>query len=303
MLPEFQCLFVDPEDHSPLSFEGEWLDDCWWNGVLCSSRGETWPVVEGIPDFVRESIEGVSWSGPCSKETYERNWKRANDILVPNSWGREVAEECVRQGRPALDIASGPGGGFMPGLLQLDPRLPVMATDASSFILQGWKRYLEREGMSFAVCFAAFDARKMPLASGSVEVMTSVAGFGNIHGPFLAIREAARILADDGIIYTWDSDLDMDAYRVLMAKKGVSDLDRRPGSTLGWAEAFQECGLRVVRREFIDRYKIEGENSVLGKLADEFGIELWSEDSMFWLAKRHEAQGEDKEDDSPSSDS
>lgn len=290
MLPEFQGLFADPADDSPLTFEGEWRGDRWWNGALCSARGETWPVKEDVPDFTHGPIDGARWTEAQIEELlangqYERNWRNANGILREESPFLEICRECMHRRRPVLDIASGPGGGAMPALLQLDPTLPVMANDAGPPVVHGWRRFFESQGMSFSVCFAAFDARKMPIASGAIEVMTSFAGFSNINDPFPAIWEAARVLASDGVLYAWESDLDIEAFKTLRARRGIAETDRLPGSTLTWTEAFEECGLNVVRKQFDGRRKLRPEKGTLGELAQEFGIELWAENNQFWLAK------------------
>ena len=293
MLKEFQKIFVDPIDYSPLSFEGELRNGLWYNGYLRSSSGETWPVREGIPNFIRTEVSGARWTDERIKElldngTYEQNWKNGRRVLNEAGSGfAEACQETADRGCPIIDIASGPGGGFMPLLLVLNPETVVMATDAGPPVVHGWKEYFDRQGITLPVCFAAFDARNMPLASNSVEVITSSGGFSSVSEPLIAFREAARVLADDGIIYAAEAAIEREGLEVLSSKMGW-DFEAKFGHRfkMTLTEIFDESGLKILKEKPYFRRRIRPDDNEYAEAACKIGIELWLGGNVYWLVKR-----------------
>ncbi len=292
MLEEFQKIFIDPVDYSPLSFEGERKNGRWYNGCLRSSGGEIWPVREGIPDFIRTEVPSATWTNERIKDLlangiYERNWRNGRRVLTEGDSGfAEACRDAADRGRPIIDIASGPGGGFMPALLVLNPGAVVMASDAGTPVLHGWKEYFDSQGITLSICFAGFDAMKMPMAPNSVEVITSAVGFSSVSEPLIAFREAARVLADDGIIYAAEAKMEREGLKVLSSKMGW-DFEEKFGHRfkMSFPEFFDECGLKVLKERPYFRRKMGPDDNEYAEAAHKIGVELWLGGNVYWLAK------------------
>ena len=293
MLKEFRKIFVDPIDYSPLSFEGELRNGCWYDGYLRSSSGKEWPVQEGIPNFIRTEVPRARWTDEHIKELldngiYEQNWKNGHRVLSEVGAGfAEACQEAADRGCPIIDIASGPGGGFMPPLLVLNPETIVMATDAGTPVVHGWKEYFDSKGITLPICFAAFDAMKMPLASNSVEVITSSVGFTSVSEPLTAFQEAARILGDDGIIYAAEAAIEREGLEVLSSKMGW-DFEAKFGHRfkMTLTEIFDESGLKILKEKPYFRRRIRPDDNEYAEAACKIGIELWLGGNVYWLVKR-----------------
>ncbi|MDP2857316.1 MAG: hypothetical protein Q8P50_04980 [Bacillota bacterium] len=64
-----------------------------------------------------------------------------------------------------MEIAAGPGGGHMPRVVLANPHARLLVNDLSHTVLEGWSNALKQYGVGERATFAAFDARRMPLAA------------------------------------------------------------------------------------------------------------------------------------------
>ncbi len=292
MHPEFQAMFVDPVDHSPLSFTGEMRDGGWYEGDLRSPRGETWPVREGIPNFRAEEF-GDGWTEEGMREwlregVFARNWQWGQEQVHSAGVDVVAAREAAARGLPIVDIASGPGLGFLPRILAARPDALVLATDAGTPVLHAWKAFLDAEGLPPGLSFAGCNATQMPLAEGSVPVMTSVTGFGSVRGDGTpaALREAARVLAPDGILFAIEGRHEREGMERLCTALGWNLEDRFGRHWLRpLPDLFEEAGLRVVREEPYSRRQMRPDDNDWSKKAHDLGIEVWWKSSVWWLAR------------------
>jgi ubiquinone/menaquinone biosynthesis C-methylase UbiE len=86
----------------------------------------------------------------------------------------------------------------MPGTIYYNSEAKVLMSDLGARVLHEWQGFLKDRGLGGNVCFAAFDATKMPIRSDSFDIVTSRGGFSNIPAPIKALREAHRVLKRTG---------------------------------------------------------------------------------------------------------
>lgn len=101
-------------------------------------------------------------------------------------------------------MASGHAGGFVPRILHLNPDAKILMDDLGLGVLQEWQRFLLDKGMP-NVSFALFDAKRMPLRSNSIDMVSEIDGFVEIRGSEVAIGEAYRVLKAGGSLFSFDS--------------------------------------------------------------------------------------------------
>ncbi len=102
-----------------------------------------------------------------------------------------------------LEIAAGPGGGFVPLLLKNNSKAKILMNDISFRVLRGWKSFLKEKGY-LEIFFAAFDACNMPVKNETFDYIGDLGGFSNIARAEKAITEAYRVLKKGGTMFTVD---------------------------------------------------------------------------------------------------
>lgn len=310
MDPGFQSVFVDPVDHSALEFEGTHVDGRWMDGWLRSEHGALWPVRAGIPDFVRRAIPGAIWKYGQIREMldngqFERNWS-SREGLRNSPHVVAALRRAAAGSQPIIDVASGPGGGAMPTILQANPRACVMVTDAGTPVVHGWREHLGTEHPELNVSFAGFDLAHMPFRDDSVDVITSVGGFSNVHEQTAAWREAGRVLKPEGLIVAAEAFWDPDGLRRLAEARRRSDGSRSRGrsfterllrSRLGDArrakspglivtERSQAAGLTIVEEVVGEGRPVRANDNDWSRDAVRLGIEVWLRSQLYVLTKR-----------------
>ncbi|MEA1871331.1 MAG: hypothetical protein U9N00_03985 [Candidatus Bipolaricaulota bacterium] len=95
-------------------------------------------VQDGIPSFVRpeddgwgtdEQVESLLVKHGVRRETLiPQNWEASLRDWSPSSERYAWVQRIVKQGGLILEIACGPGGGFMPLILDLDPNARLRET-------------------------------------------------------------------------------------------------------------------------------------------------------------------------------
>ena len=84
-----------------------------------------------------DKSDAVSWQN----EIFSRNWKKRE--LLDNNASRHLLDEIIAYNEYIVDLACGPGMGFIPSIKQTAPEFRCLATDANSLVLSEWKRYLQ----------------------------------------------------------------------------------------------------------------------------------------------------------------
>lgn len=72
---------------------------------------------------------------------FSRNWLGRK--LLENTVSRHLLDEIIANNEYIVDLACGPGMGFIPSIKHTEPEFRCLATDANPFVLSEWKRYLK----------------------------------------------------------------------------------------------------------------------------------------------------------------
>lgn len=280
MISEFQHLFVVPRNYRELSYKGTRIqEDKWLEGQLFTKEhDDLFLVHNGIPDFTDGSK--TTWSGGGDEVTptidwIERNWLDHQEKMREHedhdyySFARRIAHD----GGLVLDVASGPGGGAMPAILFFDSDAKILMSDLGPSVLDLWRQHLERTREGRNVSFVGMDATEMPLRRNSFDYVVDSGGFGNISHTDEALQEAYRILKPGGTLYLNDAiteGLDQfppEVYRAIV--------EACPQDQNGWEHVIRDVGFSIVGTKTWSRRQIDYEESDLGALAKEHGVNIW----------------------------
>lgn len=279
MRPSFQNIFIVPRTYEPQIYEGTLDDNNWNNGVLrTADKRHVYAVLNGIPNFVAPSVE--AWTEEEMEEVrkgnwIERNW-RSQTAKMRESKSRRV-EFCRRIAESdgiVLDVASGPGGGTVPGILHFNPEAKVLMNDLGIRVLQEWQAFLRGSQIRSNVGFAAFDATCTPIRSGVFDAVTSSGGFGNIPGTDKALQEASRVLKLGGTLFMADGTLKEEDFSKFPKEVQSKWNARFPSSIGGYRGMLRDAGLSITSYEEVGVGTISPDESELGKLAARHGISL-----------------------------
>ena len=199
----------------------ELLED---NALLGCIASRAFEEKGGVAYFVppESDPECLRWEEDMRREGWiARNWRDA--WHQPGGWadseyGRNLVGERNRPddlrigrriadlGGVILDIGSGPGGGYMPFILQADPAARIIVSDRSRVAVEEWKRFLDRELDSPYVYYAALDFCDIPFRSCTVDVISDHGGIINCIGDrSAALRECWRVLRPGGTLVSLNS--------------------------------------------------------------------------------------------------
>lgn len=186
----------------------ELLED---TGVLARISNCAFECRDGIAYYVPPS-GFVQWEQEMREERWiQRNWRDAWDR--PGGWAdkKELAERgragnlrtgqiIAQKGGLILEIGAGPGGGYVPYILQADPSARIIISDLSHTVVEEWKRFLDTEFDSPHLCYAALDFCSIPFSDRSIDVVSDHGGIINCIGDRrAALREVYRVLKPGGL--------------------------------------------------------------------------------------------------------
>ncbi len=245
MKSTYLSIFCAPDspDGPPLTFVGKRDGDELLDGKLLADGAQVGKVINGILRFVEPDV-----SPPVALEDMRKRW-------VPFNWKNEIehASRFLRSdlcnalasvgssGGLILEVGAGPGGGNLAPLLHRCPDASVIVNDISAAVLDAWREFLAGRETGKNACFAAFDARKTPIRSESVDAVSNSGGFVNIARGQQAVREACRVLKPGGGIFSMEHLLERDGLSRL-PKEMQDELLREVGGT-GVAGLLQNEGL------------------------------------------------------------
>lgn len=148
------------------------------------------------------------WARDMVKETWiARNWlaAKSSNRQSEQEAGRYIAEK----GGVILEVGAGPGGGFVPYILQADPDASIIISDMSPTVVREWKKYLDKELDSPNLSYAAFDYCHIPFRDNCVDVVSDYGGIANAitakctpGDKGAALKEAYRVLKPGGLLVT-----------------------------------------------------------------------------------------------------
>lgn len=259
--------------------QGEkWIEKRWADGFLWAfGENDMYPVVDGIPIFVlppRQTWTPLSIMKLRKEKWIERNWKKAGESIAHDkSQLTEFAKRMAESDGLILDVASGPGGGFVPRVLHMNPEAKILIDDTGLGLLQEWQRFLNTRRVS-KVSFALFDATIMPLKSNSIDMVSDLGGFDSVVGGERGIKEAYRVLKPGGTLLSMNGMTERDDFLQLPEKVRKKWYNWNPSFFDGFLEAFKKVGFKINANTFLKEKELKPEEGDLPRVANEYGVKL-----------------------------
>ena len=225
---------------------------------------------------------------------FARSWKSKR--LLENSASRHMLEDMLDSREYVVDLACGPGMGFIPSIRQLSPAFPCLATDANPFVLSEWKKYLDAGEEYDKLNFAQFSIFDIPFKPNSVKAYSSFIGISSSRsgesGYASALSEIRRTLAADGAFYTVENEwADIGAILGLFEKWG-----RKPWSIFlenqtPWKDRFLNNGFEIVYEKVFEYRSLQADDNELGEAASRYGVDVGLKYTAFIVRKKMEREG------------
>ena len=247
-------------------------------------------LAAGIPVFGREA------DGDWFDEEDVAQWRSGRlaaswqePQLLQQPAARRLAEAAAAQEACVIDLACGPGLGFLPTLNQLRPGLPAMAVDANLTLLQEWQQVLAELQVRH-VAMTQCSLLALPFREASVPAYTSMIGLSSVRGGEAdyaqALCEIYRTLVPGGRLYAVESEwLDVPSIVALFDRLGwqLWDVFRREQHT--WRERFLQAGFTILMEEEAERRFLTPEDNELGAAAHHLGVSVGQRRVAYILQK------------------
>lgn len=264
--------YVDPFTKSELIEDKEKL-------VIKENGVTFYKVKNGIPDFseVKEEdfiqmIKEGNW--------IEKAWKFRKREYKEDRMMKKVVEKIIevykKLNSPVLEIACGPGGGFVPALLINNSEIQLLMTDIVYGVVNEWRKFFNKKNYAKNIEFAACDARYIPLSSNNLAVITSI-GIENVNDLEKVFNEVYRVLKPGGLFITGDMDLTQETREKVPEDflNWYNQWCQKRGQLNGEIKSvLNNIGFSNVEETSTGTYNLDPEESTLGKKAKEFGVEL-----------------------------
>lgn len=277
MKDSYLSLFRAPGSHRRLSFAGEREGNELLNGKLLADGEEVGRISDGIISFVeadpwpRDLLEEIR-----SSQQISRNWENSIEQAHTNLDRRDICDDLAAVKGTILEVAVGPGGGNMPPVLSRNPEAMLIVNDISEGVLKLWRDFLAERKMGRSLCFAAFDARNMPIRSESISAVSNLCGFGNIDRGHEAIQEAVRVLEPGGELFSVEFVVDPDGWVRIPEEVRKEYDEHHPIFTRGSEELLRQAGLSVESRKLLPGRKLVPEQDEVAQVAAKYGVTLYA---------------------------
>lgn len=244
-----------------------------------------------VPPTAGSDTDGLRWEREMREEGWiECNWRDhwgqpggwADTKYGPNILGernrdkhREMAQKMVEHGGVILDIGSGPGGGYMPCILQADPAAQVIVNDLSHTVVEEWKKFLDKELDSPHLCYAAFDFCDIPFNDCTIDVVSDHSGiFCCLGDKSAALREVYRVLKSGGLFVSYGGFVTKESLAALSEEKRLELARDWPGIVENLYEETLLAGFRKIDNIVIDGWNSDELDSGLGEWAREREVKV-----------------------------
>ena len=211
---------------------------------------------DGIAMFDSCAELHKDWARDMAEEKrIARNWQEAK--LPEKRNDQEIGRRIAESGGLILELGAGPGGGFVPYILQADPDASIIISDMSPTVVREWKKFLDAELDSPNLSYAAFDFTHIPFQDNCVDVISDRGGIANAitteyeaGDKGAALKEACRVLKPGGLLVTTSGFITRETVVRLPVNGhydtdddvgGIADLARSLGVNLRFTEYVRYC--------------------------------------------------------------
>ncbi len=278
MKPWFHSLFTVPVLGIPLKYRGSISSDgSWGNGVLEGNEFFVYPVYDGVPLFIDlSSIDKSKILENIGKylELVKSNWRNATKQYRMIPLWRKLCEEIALSNGLILEIGIGPGGGFMPCIMDLNANAKILANDIDYGVVFAWKKFLEEEGIVHNASFAVFDATRIPLKSSSFDVVASFGAISNIPFNYLSLKELQRVLKTNGKIVLVEGIIPQEDFSKLPDDVKTRWTSVNPFMVKGYKSFLEKLGFKIELYEVYGEKTLTPEDSELARIAAKYNVVL-----------------------------
>lgn len=172
-------------------------------GKIICEKGHVFSVHEGILDFNSQEQESLNaWNEYYEEESYD-DFDRgldARDTETQRKNKKDFLAGIVEEARKLndgylLDVASGRGLLLRELLRNIDAPVSIISTDLSFQVLKYDRIKLKEINPRVKVNYIACDATRLPIETGSIDMVCTFAGFANMMNLMEdGIKDAARVL-------------------------------------------------------------------------------------------------------------
>ena len=260
----------------------ELLED---NSLISRLAVRPFEAREGIAYFCAPmdmEPEWAEWERDMKEDAWiAKNWHSA--WAQPGGWTDhpvqkrpeklQVGKRISEQSGVILEIGAGPGGGYMPYVLQADPSAQIIVSDLSHMVVQEWKHFLDQEIDSPHLCYAALDFCDIPFADSSIDVVCDHGAVINCIGHrSRALKEIYRVLKPGGLYVSLNG---------FVTKQSAASIPENAGQVLQkeYPEIFDNlyeetvlAGFRKIDSIIQGTWTTEEDESGVANLAKRLGI-------------------------------
>lgn len=232
---------------------------------------------DGIAYFVskEEKNSNKTWANEMIANRWiSRNWNEC--LRKPDTIRDNIGRKISGYGGKILEIGTGPGGGFMPYVLNANPDATVIISDLSPTVVQEWKKFLDKELNSPNISYAVFNFCNIPFENNSIDVISDGGGIGNTEegDKVKALKEVYRVLKPDGLLVTSTGFVTKETLAELPKQAQAVLLEKRPDIFEDLYEETVLSGFKKIDSEICGAWNTDDDESTIADLARSLGINL-----------------------------
>ena len=215
----------------------------------------------------------AKWKNRYFEKTWTSHYLQKNEIYA------DLINCVLNENKPVVDIATGPGMGFVPEIKIARPELPCLAIDASDVLIQSWKDFFAEHSNLPTVELGQFSLFDLPFEDESVDVYTSYLGIGSTRkggtGYDKVLSELFRTLKKGGKLFAVEGEwIDKNAFLELFSK-----MNREPWNCFveepTWVERFEEHGFEIISSKLAENKYFENDDDhELSPIAKSLNIKI-----------------------------